>query len=62
MRSSWDYNYDEIVHGCNLNFSEFFVDDEGSVLRNYRIDPGETVNVTFKILNIGNDIALMLSI
>jgi len=53
--SSWDYGYDEIVHGCKLNFSEFFVDDEGSVLRNYRMDPGETVKVTFKILNTGDD-------
>ena len=40
-----------------LNFGEYFVDDEGSVLRNYRMDPGETVKVTFKILNLGDDIA-----
>jgi hypothetical protein len=53
--SSWDYNDNETVHGCMLNFGEYFVDDEGSVLRNYRMDPGETVKVTFKILNIGDD-------
>ncbi|MEE9450063.1 MAG: C25 family cysteine peptidase, partial [Ignavibacteriaceae bacterium] len=55
--SSWDYIANEEVHGCKLNFDEFFVDDEGSVLRNYRMDPGETVKVTFKILNTGDDIA-----
>ncbi|MBK9097235.1 MAG: T9SS type A sorting domain-containing protein [bacterium] len=55
--NSWDYSYNEIVHGCDLNFSEFYVDDEGNVLRNYRMDPGETVEVTFKILNVGDDIA-----
>jgi hypothetical protein len=53
--SSWDYIDNEEVHGCKLNFDEFFVDDEGSVLRNYRMDPGETVEVTFKILNTGDD-------
>ncbi len=45
----------KLVHGCKLKFDEFFVDDEGSVLRNYRMDPGETVKVTFKILNTGDD-------
>lgn len=53
--SSWNYSVNEVVHGCELNFNEFFVDDEGSILRNYRMDPGETVKVTFKILNIGDD-------
>jgi len=53
--SSWNYSDNELVHGCKLNFDEFFVDDEGSVLHNYRMDPGETVKVTFKILNTGDD-------
>ena len=53
--SSWEYNNIESVHGCVLNFSEFYIDDEGSVLHNYRMDPGETVKVKFKILNIGDD-------
>jgi hypothetical protein len=53
--SSWDYSDNELVHGCKLNFDEFFVDDEGSVLHNYRMDPGETVKVKFKILNTGDD-------
>ncbi|GIK59893.1 MAG: T9SS C-terminal target domain-containing protein [Ignavibacteriae bacterium] len=55
--TSWDYNYNAVVHGCNLDFNEFFVDDAGNVLQNYRMDPGETVKVRFKILNIGDDIA-----
>lgn len=53
--SSWDYNNMETVHGCMLNFSEFYIDDEGSVLQNYRMDPGETVKVKFNILNLGDD-------
>jgi hypothetical protein len=55
--SSWDFTRNELVHGCKLNFSEFYVDDEGSVLHNYRMDPGETVKVSFKVLNTGDDIA-----
>ena len=55
--SSWDYTNNQLVHGCNLNFDEYYVDDEGSVLHNYRMDPGETVKVRFKLLNIGDDIA-----
>ena len=55
--SSWNYTNNQIVHGCKLKFGEFFVDDEGSVLHNYRMDPGETVKVTFKVLNTGDDVA-----
>jgi Peptidase family C25/Propeptide_C25/FlgD Ig-like domain len=55
--SSWNYTNNQLVHGCNLNFDKYYVDDEGSVLHNYRMDPGETVKVRFKILNIGDDIA-----
>lgn len=55
--SSWEYFYTITVHGCNLKYSEFSVDDEGNLLRNYRMDPGETVKVSLKILNTGDDIA-----
>jgi hypothetical protein len=55
LTSSWFYYVNEFVHGCMLNFGDFFVDDEGSILHNYRMDQGETVEVTFKILNIGDD-------
>lgn len=55
--TTWEYSYNVIVHGCNLNFTEFFVDDEGSILHNFRMDRGETVQVTFKIINAGDDLA-----
>jgi len=53
--STWNYTDNEEVHGCKLSFGEFFIDDEGSILHNYRLDPGETVKVKFKILNTGDD-------
>ena len=53
--SSWNYSVEELVHGCKLKFDEYFVDDEGNILHNYRMDPGETVKVRFKILNTGDD-------
>jgi hypothetical protein len=53
--SAWDYTHNEEVHGCKLSVAEFFIDDEGNVLHNYRLDPGETVKVAFKILNTGDD-------
>ncbi|MCW8813522.1 MAG: C25 family cysteine peptidase [Chlorobium sp.] len=55
--SSWDYTVNEEVHGCQLKFGEFFVDDEGNLHHNFRLDPGETAKLTFKILNTGDDIA-----
>lgn len=55
--SYWLYHQNEFVHGCQLEYAEYFVDDEGNVLRNFRMDPGETVNVVFKINNSGDDIA-----
>ena len=55
--SSWVYYHDEIVHGCQLTYSENYIDDEGNILKNYRMDPGETVKVFLKIINQGDDIA-----
>ena len=55
--SAWDYYWNETVHGCQLEYSEHFIDDEGNVLNNYRMDPGETVKLILKISNIGDDIA-----
>ena len=55
--SNWNYYQNVIVHGCQLSYSENFIDDEGNPLRNYRMDPGETVKVFLKINNIGDDIA-----
>jgi hypothetical protein len=55
--TNWTYYQNEIVHGCQLSYSENFIDDEGNPLRNYRMDPGETVKVFLKINNTGDDIA-----
>ena len=55
--SSWNYYAGELVHGCQLAFSEYLVDDEGNALRNFRMDPGETVKVFLKIINQGDDVA-----
>ena len=46
--SSWIYYRDEIVHGCQLAYTENFIDDDGNILKNYRMDPGETVKVILK--------------
>jgi hypothetical protein len=55
--SNWIYYRDEIVHGCQLAYTENFIDDDGNILKNYRMDPGETVKVILKIKNAGDDIA-----
>ncbi|MFK5856719.1 MAG: C25 family cysteine peptidase [Bacteroidota bacterium] len=55
--SSWKYNYSEEIMGCNLIFNHSFVDDEGSIERNFRMDPGETVKVYISVENAGVDIA-----
>jgi len=55
--STWEYFWSEAVHGCQLEFTEYFVDDEGNILNNYRMDPGETVNLILKVNNVGDDIA-----
>jgi hypothetical protein len=53
----WEYLHNEIVHGCQLEFNEYLIDDEGNVLNNNRMDPGETVKVILQIVNTGDDIA-----
>ena len=55
--SNWIYYRNEIVHGCQLVYSENYIDDEENILRNFRMDPGETVKVILKINNQGDDIA-----
>ncbi len=55
--SSWEYNYSEEIMGCNLGFVHSLVDDEGSINRNFRMDPGETVKLLVTIENIGVDVA-----
>ncbi len=55
--NSWDYYSLQPVHGCQLNSTEYQVDDAGNMLHNHRMDPGETVNVTLKVHNEGDDTA-----
>jgi len=55
--AAWEFYRNEIVHGCQLEYTGYFVDDNGSPLNNFRMDPGETVNLVIKIANVGDDIA-----
>ena len=55
--SEWEYDFIEEVVGCELVYKSTVIDDEGSVNRNYRMDPGETVKVYISIENSGRDIA-----
>jgi len=55
--NSWDYQYNVEVMGCQLSFKNYLVDDEGSTERNYRMDPGETVNLILAFENLGYDFA-----
>jgi len=55
--TTWDHFVDAEVTGCNLMYKNFLVNDEGTANVNYRMDPGETVNLVFSIMNIGEDIA-----
>lgn len=55
--SSWEYFLNLTTHGCKLEYKDYTVDDEGNVLRNFRMDPGETVKLRVKLLNSGDDLA-----
>ena len=55
--NSWEYKYPEEVMGCVLLYQYSLVNDEGATNRNYRMDPGETVELFISIANTGVDIA-----
>ena len=55
--NSWYYKYPEEVMGCVLMYEYSLVNDEGASKRNYRMDPGETVELYISIANIGVDMA-----
>ena len=55
--NTWNYYSMQPVHGCQLDYSNYLVDDSGNPLHNGRMDPGETVNVSLKVRNTGDDIA-----
>jgi hypothetical protein len=53
--SSWDYQYMIEVAGCKLRYRGYIVKDEEAEEPNFRMDPGETVNLFLKIKNKGTD-------
>ncbi|MCF8373057.1 MAG: T9SS type A sorting domain-containing protein [Bacteroidales bacterium] len=55
--SSWDYQYSDVVNGCDLVYLDYVVNDDSIAFSNYRMDPGETVKLFLKIENIGEDVA-----
>jgi len=54
---NWDYHYEILVHGCNLENTNYVIHDGSTAIPNYRMDPGETVQIAFSVKNIGDDIA-----
>ncbi|MFH1121524.1 MAG: C25 family cysteine peptidase [Bacteroidota bacterium] len=59
--SSWDYEFETNVNGCNLVVKNYVVHDFSTSEPNYRLDPGETVAVVLELENIGNDVASEVS-
>ncbi len=55
--NSWIFNYPEEIDGCELIYQYSLVNDDNSVNRNCRLDPGETAELYISINNEGLDIA-----
>lgn len=55
--STWDYNFDFEISGCQLAQQNYLVGDDWNPNPNFRMDPGETVRLYFSVLNDGQDIA-----
>ena len=55
--SSWEYTYYENIVGCDIQYLSNIVNDEGSLVVNFRMDPGETVKLFLNVNNIGEDLA-----
>ncbi len=55
--TSWSYTFNIEVKGCMLDYRNFVVYDVGNPNPNFRMDPGETVLLTFMVGNYGQDIA-----
>jgi hypothetical protein len=54
---AWDYIANVEVTGCKLQVEHFIVNDGGNPNENFRMDPGETVQLFISILNFGDDVA-----
>ena len=55
--NSWDYKFPEEVMGCVLMNNYYIINDNGISNKNYRMDPGETVELFISITNTGVDVA-----
>ena len=55
--SSWDYQFEAKVNGCELKINQFVVHDYGSAHPDFRLNPGETAAVVLLIENTGMDAA-----
>jgi hypothetical protein len=53
---TWDYTLKFEAMGCRLTYLGAIVDDQGSLLANSRLDPGETAIVKAIISNVGEDL------
>ncbi|MGA9116388.1 MAG: C25 family cysteine peptidase [Bacteroidota bacterium] len=53
--ASWEYTVLVPVTGCSLQVTGSSVNDQGSALANWRLDPGETAILSAMILNAGHD-------
>jgi hypothetical protein len=54
---AWDYYFDIEVAGCGLVVKSFLVYDKGLPSANFRLEPGENVNLYFTVGNDGQDVA-----
>ena len=55
--SSWDFNAYAMIYGCELVYDKFLVKEIGTTNINFRMDPGETVELYTSIMNTGHDVA-----
>ena len=55
--SEWDYYYTTEVVGCELVYDRFLVKETSVNNVNFKIDPGETLQLFISIENIGQDVA-----
>ena len=55
--TTWNYQYNTEVSGCELLYKEYVVNDDSASVSNYRMDPGEMVKLFLAIRNVGEDVA-----
>ncbi len=52
---NWDYQFSDMVSGCDLYYNGYIVNDDSALVSNYRMDPGETVKLFLTVKNTGTD-------